>query len=60
MKSVGALGLGGLWAIKSAWHLRESVTNLHKATESKSEIPTLCLLTVSEISSSYLRFFDHT
>jgi len=43
MKSVGALGLGGLWAIKSAWHLRESVTNLHKATESKYEVPIIFL-----------------
>jgi len=27
MKIVGATGLGGLWALKWAWHLR--VTNLH-------------------------------
>jgi len=38
---VGATGLGRLWALEWAWHIR--VTNLRclKATESKSEIPNL-------------------
>jgi len=29
MKIVGAAGLGGLWALEWAWHIR--VTNLHCA-----------------------------
>jgi len=58
MKIEGATGLGGLWALEWAWHIR--VTKLWfvgvrvgvaysrnklalKATESKSEIPILYL-----------------
>jgi len=54
MKIVGATGLGGLWAVEYARHIR--VTNLrYKATE--SEIPILSLID-SEISAFILTIFS--